>query len=34
MKDLPEDLPDLVTRHQDRGASFWLEALPVPPQGK
>ena len=29
MKDLPEDLRDLVTRHQDRGASFWLEALPL-----
>ena len=29
MKDLPEDLRDLVTCHQDRGASFWLEALPL-----
>ena len=29
MKDLPEELRDLVMRHQDRGASFWLEAIPL-----
>ena len=29
LKDLPEELRDLVIRHQDRGASFWLEALPL-----
>ena len=29
MKDLPEELRDLVMRHQDRGASFWLEAFPL-----
>ena len=29
IKDLPEDLCDLVTHHQDRVASFWLEALPL-----
>jgi hypothetical protein len=27
--DLPEELRDLVIRHQDRGASFWLEAIPL-----
>ena len=29
MKDLPEELRDLVMRHQDRGESFWLEAIPL-----
>ena len=29
MKDLPEEMCELVLRHQDRGASFWLEALPL-----
>ena len=29
MKDLPEEMRELVLRHQDRGASFWLEALPL-----
>jgi len=29
LQDLPEELRDLVIRHQDRGASFWLEALPL-----
>ena len=28
MKDLPEDLCDLVMRNQDR-VRFWLEALPL-----
>ena len=29
MKDLPEEMRELVLCHQDRGASFWLEALPL-----
>ena len=29
MKDLPKELHDIVMRHQDRGASFWLEAIPL-----
>ena len=28
MKDLPEEMRELVLRHQDRGASLWLDALP------
>ena len=27
MKDLPVELRDLVMCHQDRGVSFWLEAI-------
>ena len=29
MNDLPGEIGELVLRHQDREASFWLEALPL-----